>query len=48
MLSRQTAVHAMAADYIAAGCRYNDAEMARVAALPVGAERNAATRNGKG
>ncbi len=30
---------AMAADYVAAGCRYADPEYARVAALPVGAER---------
>lgn len=30
----------MAADYIAAGCRYTDPEMARVAELPVGAERD--------
>ena len=36
---------AMAADYIAAGCRYPDAEYARVAALPVGAERR--ERGGK-
>lgn len=30
---------AMAADYALAGCRYDDPEMARVAALPVGASR---------
>ena len=30
---------AMAADYVAAGCRYDDPEYQRVAALPVGAER---------
>ena len=30
---------AMAVDYVAAGCRYDDPEMARVAGLPVGAER---------
>ena len=30
---------AMAADYVAAGCRYADPEYARVAALPVGATR---------
>ena len=32
---------AMAADYVAAGCRYNDPEYARVATLPVGATRGA-------
>ena len=31
---------AMAADYVAAGCRFVDPEYARVAALPVGAERS--------
>ena len=35
---------AMAADYVAAGCRYVDPEMARVADLPVGAERDPAKR----
>ncbi len=30
---------AMAAEYVANGCRYTDAEMLRVASLPVGAER---------
>ena len=30
---------AMAADYVAAGCRFDDPEYARVAALPVGAAR---------
>jgi len=30
---------AMAADYIAAGCRFEDPEYARVAALPIGATR---------
>jgi len=30
---------AMAADYVAAGCRYDDPEYARVASLPVGAVR---------
>ena len=30
---------AMAADYIAQGCRYDDPEMTRVASLPVGAQR---------
>jgi 2-hydroxychromene-2-carboxylate isomerase len=30
---------AMAADYVAAGCRFDDPEYARVAALPVGATR---------
>ena len=29
----------MAADYVAAGCRFTDPEYARVAALPVGAQR---------
>jgi 2-hydroxychromene-2-carboxylate isomerase len=33
---------AMAADFVAAGCRFDDPEYARVAALPVGAERSAA------
>ena len=32
----------MAADYVAAGCRYPDPEYARVANLPVGAARSAA------
>ena len=32
---------AMAADYVAAGCRYDDPEYARVAKLPVGAARHA-------
>ena len=31
---------AMAADYVAAGCRFDDPEMARVASLPIGAERD--------
>ena len=35
---------AMAAEYAAAGCRYTDPEMARVASLPVGAERDLAKR----
>jgi 2-hydroxychromene-2-carboxylate isomerase len=35
---------AMAADYIAQGCRYTDPEMTRVASLPVGAERARAPR----
>jgi 2-hydroxychromene-2-carboxylate isomerase len=35
---------AMAADYIANGCRYTDAEMIRVANLPFGAQRDAAAR----
>ena len=30
----------MAADYVAAGCRFDDPEMARVASLPIGAERD--------
>jgi hypothetical protein len=30
---------AMAADYLAAGCRFDDPEYARVAALPVGVQR---------
>jgi 2-hydroxychromene-2-carboxylate isomerase len=33
---------AMAADYVAAGCRFDDPEYARVAALPIGAERKVA------
>ena len=35
---------AMAADYVAAGCRYTDPEMTRVANLAVGAERASAKR----
>ncbi|MEO8738547.1 MAG: 2-hydroxychromene-2-carboxylate isomerase [Casimicrobiaceae bacterium] len=31
---------AMAADYVAAGCRFDDPQMTRVANLPVGAERD--------
>ena len=31
----------MAADYVAAGCRFDDPEYARVASLPIGAERTA-------
>ena len=38
---------AMVADYIAQGCRFADPEMARVADLPVGVEREAAKRNAK-
>jgi 2-hydroxychromene-2-carboxylate isomerase len=34
----------MALDYVAAGCRYDDAEYARVSALPEGAGREAAAR----
>jgi len=34
----------MAADYLAAGCRWDDPEYARVAELPVGASRDAASR----
>jgi 2-hydroxychromene-2-carboxylate isomerase len=33
---------AMAADYVAAGCRFDDPEYARVAALPIGAARREA------
>jgi 2-hydroxychromene-2-carboxylate isomerase len=32
---------AMAADYVAAGCRFDDPEYARIAVLPVGALRSA-------
>jgi len=39
---------AMAGDYMAAGCRYTDPEMTRVANLPVGAERNSAKRRSPG
>jgi len=39
---------AMAADYVAAGCRYTDPEMARVASLPLGAERDSAKRRSPG
>ncbi|HZI84483.1 MAG TPA: DsbA family protein, partial [Casimicrobiaceae bacterium] len=35
---------AMAADYVAAGCRYTDPEMARVASLPEAAVRDALKR----
>jgi len=35
----------MASDYVAAGCRFDDPEYARVAALPVGATRGAAPRD---
>ena len=35
---------AMAADYVAAGCRYDDPEMTRVAGLPIGAERATSKR----
>jgi 2-hydroxychromene-2-carboxylate isomerase len=35
---------AMAADYVAQGCKFTDAEMARVASLPAGAERDASKR----
>jgi 2-hydroxychromene-2-carboxylate isomerase len=35
---------AMAVDYVAAGCRYADPEMARVARLPIGAERESFRR----
>jgi 2-hydroxychromene-2-carboxylate isomerase len=34
----------MAADYLAAGCRWDDPEYARIAALPVGAARDARSR----
>jgi len=34
---------AMAADYIARGCRFDDPEMERVSALPIGAERDVGT-----
>jgi 2-hydroxychromene-2-carboxylate isomerase len=34
----------MAVDYVAAGCRYTDPEMMRVAEIPVGAERDPAKR----
>ena len=35
---------AMAADYIAQGCKFTDAEMTRVASLPAGAERDLSKR----
>ncbi len=35
---------AMAIDYVDAGCRYDDPEMARVAGLPIGAEREPGKR----
>jgi 2-hydroxychromene-2-carboxylate isomerase len=35
---------AMAADYLAQGCRYTDAEMMRVASLPAGEERHTSKR----
>ena len=37
---------AMAADYVLAGCRYDDPEYARVSALPVGASREARPAKG--
>jgi len=39
---------AMAAQYVAAGCRYGDPEMERVANLPVGAERDQVKRRAPG
>jgi 2-hydroxychromene-2-carboxylate isomerase len=39
---------AMAGDYMAAGCRYTDPEMTRVANLPVAAERNSAKKRSPG
>ena len=35
---------AMAADYVAQGCRFTDAEMTRVASLPAGAQRDTSKR----
>jgi 2-hydroxychromene-2-carboxylate isomerase len=35
---------AMAADYVAQGCKFTDAEMARVASLPTGVERDPSKR----
>jgi predicted DsbA family dithiol-disulfide isomerase len=35
---------AMALDYVAQGCRFTDPEMARIADLPVGVEREPGTR----
>jgi 2-hydroxychromene-2-carboxylate isomerase len=35
---------AMAADYLAQGCKFTDAEMARVASLPAGVERDVSKR----
>ena len=35
---------AMAMDFVAQGCRYDDPEMIRIASLPVGADRSAAKR----
>ncbi len=35
---------AMAADYIAQGCKFTDAEMTRVASLPAGVQRDVSTR----
>ena len=37
---------AMAADYVLAGCRYDDSEYARVSGLPVGATRDARPAKG--
>jgi len=37
---------AMAADYVLAGCRYDDPEYARVSSLPVGASRDARPAKG--
>jgi 2-hydroxychromene-2-carboxylate isomerase len=39
---------AMAADYVAAGCRFDDPEYARVAQLPVGAARRAKPGKSRG
>jgi 2-hydroxychromene-2-carboxylate isomerase len=39
---------AMAADYVAAGCRFDDPEYARVAQLPVGAARRAKSGKPRG
>ena len=36
---------AMAADYLAQGCKFTDSEMTRVATLPAGAERDASKRD---
>jgi 2-hydroxychromene-2-carboxylate isomerase len=39
---------AMAADYVLAGCRYDDPEFARVSSLPVGASRDDRAAKGDG
>ena len=44
-IGRSATALAMAADYLAQGCKFTNAEMTRVASLPAGAERDATKRN---